>query len=39
VAGATFVREPDQPDGAPEDVLAATFSDSVDNYFQLVSPM
>jgi predicted enzyme related to lactoylglutathione lyase len=38
-AGATFVREPYRPDGAPEDVLVATFSDPDDNYFQLVSPM
>ena len=38
-AGATSVREPYQPDGAPESVLVGTFSDPDDNYFQLVSPM
>ena len=41
-AGATVVREPYTPEGAPEDqgeMLVATFADPDDNYFQLVSPM
>jgi predicted enzyme related to lactoylglutathione lyase len=41
-AGATVVREPYQPDGAPDEgpeMLIATFADPDDNYFQLVSPM
>ncbi len=37
-AGATVVREPYQPDGAPE-MWITTFSDPDDNYFQLMSPM
>jgi predicted enzyme related to lactoylglutathione lyase len=38
-AGATVVREPYRPEGAPEGGLVATFADPDDNYFQLVSPM
>jgi predicted enzyme related to lactoylglutathione lyase len=41
-AGATVVREPYTPDGAPEDqgeMLIATLADPDDNYFQLISPM
>jgi predicted enzyme related to lactoylglutathione lyase len=40
-AGATVVREPYTPSGAPEtaDVWIATFCDPDGNYFQLVSPM
>jgi predicted enzyme related to lactoylglutathione lyase len=38
-AGATVVREPYRPEGAPEGALVATFSDPDDNYFQLVSAM
>jgi predicted enzyme related to lactoylglutathione lyase len=41
-AGATVIRDPYTPDGAPEDqgeMLVATFADPDDNYFQLVSPM
>jgi predicted enzyme related to lactoylglutathione lyase len=37
-AGATVVREPYQPDGAPE-AWIATLSDPDGNYFQLTSPM
>jgi predicted enzyme related to lactoylglutathione lyase len=37
-AGATVVREPYQPDGAPEGWIA-TFADPDGNYFQLMSPM
>jgi len=37
-AGATVVREPYNPGGGP-DGLIATFSDPDDNYFQLMSPM
>ena len=37
-AGATVVREPYNPGGEPE-WLIATFSDPDDNYFQLMSPM
>jgi len=37
-AGATVVREPYNPGGAPEGLIA-TFSDPDGNYFQLVSPM
>jgi predicted enzyme related to lactoylglutathione lyase len=37
-AGATVVREPYQPGGAPE-AWIATFSDPDNNYFQLMSPM
>ena len=37
-AGATVVREPYNPGGPPE-ALVATLSDPDDNYFQLVSPM
>jgi predicted enzyme related to lactoylglutathione lyase len=40
-AGATVVREPYSPGGAPdgEEMFIATFSDPDDNYFQLISPM
>jgi predicted enzyme related to lactoylglutathione lyase len=38
-AGATVVREPYTPDGAPGEAWIATFSDPDDNYFQLMSPM
>lgn len=42
-AGATVVREPYRPGGAPEsgaaEMLIATFSDPDNNYFQLLSPM
>ncbi|MFN2484163.1 MAG: VOC family protein [Candidatus Limnocylindria bacterium] len=37
-AGATVVREPYNPGGPPE-FLIATFSDPDGNYFQLMSPM
>jgi len=37
-AGATVVREPYQPGGAPE-MWIATFSDPHNNYFQLMSSM
>jgi predicted enzyme related to lactoylglutathione lyase len=37
-AGATVVREPYQPGGAPE-MWIATFSDPDNNYFQLMSSM
>jgi predicted enzyme related to lactoylglutathione lyase len=37
-AGATVVREPYNPGGGPEGLIA-TFSDPDDNYFQLISPM
>jgi predicted enzyme related to lactoylglutathione lyase len=37
-AGATVVREPYNPGGGPEGLIA-TFADPDDNYFQLVSPM
>ena len=37
-AGATVVREPYQPGGAPE-MWIATFSDPDNNYFQLLSAM
>jgi predicted enzyme related to lactoylglutathione lyase len=36
--GVTVVREPYQPDGAP-DMWLATFEDADGNYFQLASPM
>jgi predicted enzyme related to lactoylglutathione lyase len=36
--GATLVREPYQPGGAP-DIWLATFEDPDGNYFQLASPM
>jgi hypothetical protein len=41
-AGATIVREPYTPGGAPEDgpeMLIATFAGPIDNYFQLMSPI
>ncbi len=37
-AGATVVREPYNPGGSPDGMIA-TFSDPDDNYFQLMSPM
>jgi predicted enzyme related to lactoylglutathione lyase len=37
-AGATVVREPYNPGGPPEGLIA-TFADPDDNYFQLMSPM
>ena len=37
-AGASVVREPYEPGGAAE-MLIATFADPDDNYFQLLSPM
>lgn len=37
-AGATVVREPYGPEGAPEGWIA-TLADPDDNYFQLMSPM
>jgi predicted enzyme related to lactoylglutathione lyase len=37
-AGATVIREPYNPGGPPEGLIA-TLSDPDDNYFQLMSPM
>ena len=37
-AGASVVKEPYQPEGAPVGWIA-TFSDPDDNYFQLLTPM
>ena len=37
-AGATVVREPYNPGGEPEGLIA-TLADPDDNYFQLMSPM
>jgi predicted enzyme related to lactoylglutathione lyase len=37
--GATVVREPYQPDGAPPEGWIATLADPDGNYFQLMSPM